>query len=207
MKEVFKKSVFAGILIGIGGVAYISCTSKIVGALLFSFGLFTICSYGLYLFTGKNGYFFEYSKENKINLLVVLLGNYVGATIVGLLFRYVASESNLNLVKNIAECKLAYEIPKLFVLSVFCGIMMFLAVDLYKHNEGFTKLISIFMGVMIFILAGFEHCIANMFYFSAAMIFSAKMYLYLMVMIIGNMVGSIAIWSLRYYKKKVKQVS
>ena len=44
---------------------------------------------------------------------------------------------------------------------------------------------------MVFILAGFEHCVANMFYFSVANLWSLRTVLYLLVMTAGNMVGGL----------------
>ena len=49
------------------------------------------------------------------------------------------------------------------------------------------------MCVIVFILCGFEHCIANMFYFSVARSWSFKTILYTFVMILGNSIGSILI--------------
>ena len=68
---------------------------------------------------------------------------------------------------------------------------MYLAVDMYKKVEGFGRYVGIFMGITVFILAGFEHCVANMFYFSAANLWSWKTVLYVLVMVLGNSVGSI----------------
>jgi formate/nitrite transporter FocA (FNT family) len=47
------------------------------------------------------------------------------------------------------------------------------------------------MGITIFILAGFEHCVANMYYFSVANMWTLKTILYVLIMILGNSVGSI----------------
>ena len=77
---------------------------------------------------------------------------------------------------------------------------MYIAVNNYKkENDVIGKYMTIFMGVMAFILCGFEHCVANMFYFSIAGTFSLKVFAYLLVMILGNSVGSVIIaW---YYNK------
>ncbi len=48
-----------------------------------------------------------------------------------------------------------------------------------------------FLGVMVFILCGFEHCVANMYYFSVAGMWSGKTLLYLLVMTLGNAVGGV----------------
>ena len=49
------------------------------------------------------------------------------------------------------------------------------------------------MCVIVFILCGFEHCVANMFYFSVARSWSFKTILYIFIMILGNSIGSILI--------------
>ena len=58
MKEKFRillRAVAAGIMISIGGTIYLTLENKMVGAFLFSIGLFAICAYGLNLYTGKIG--------------------------------------------------------------------------------------------------------------------------------------------------------
>jgi len=46
-------------MIGVGAVIYLSLENKVIGALLFSVGLLSICCLGLNLFTGKIGYVVE----------------------------------------------------------------------------------------------------------------------------------------------------
>ena len=55
----FIKSVLAGMFIGIGCLAYLSSPDKIIGALLFTVGLFVILTFKLNLFTGKICYIIE----------------------------------------------------------------------------------------------------------------------------------------------------
>ena len=55
----FLYSVLGGVCIGIGGVVFLSCENKVVGAVFFCLGLFAICTFGFNLFTGKVGYVFE----------------------------------------------------------------------------------------------------------------------------------------------------
>ena len=54
--EFLIKGIYAGILIGIGGTAYLAIENKIAGAFIFSLGLLTICIYSFNLYTGKIGY-------------------------------------------------------------------------------------------------------------------------------------------------------
>ena len=80
---------------------------------------------------------------------------------------------------------------------------MYIAVNNHKKISGeIGKYIGIFLCVMVFILCGFEHSIANMFYFSAGSLWSFKTLLYVLVMVAGNSVGSIlfAFFYNRFYK-------
>ena len=67
---------------------------------------------------------------------------------------------------------------------------MFTAVELYKRTK---NPLGIFVCVPVFILSGFEHCIANMFYFTVAEMWSAKAFGYLIIMTLGNAVGGMFI--------------
>ena len=58
------------------------------------------------------------------------------------------------------------------------------------------------MCVMTFILSGFEHCVANMYYFFVSNVFNLKVLLYLLIMVLGNSIGSIVIaYFFNTYKK------
>ena len=54
--KLIKDSIIAGILIGFGCITNVSCNNPVVGAFLFSLGLFAVIIQGRYLFTGKIGY-------------------------------------------------------------------------------------------------------------------------------------------------------
>ena len=54
--KLIKDSIVAGILIGFGCITNVSCNNPVVGAFLFSLGLFAVIIQGRYLFTGKVGY-------------------------------------------------------------------------------------------------------------------------------------------------------
>ncbi len=188
------KGIYAGIMIGIGGIAYLAIPNKIVGSCIFSIGLLTVCMYSFNLYTGKIGYILV----NKINyifeLLFSLIGNFIGTFLVGNLMRLTRYETYIETAKNIVNTKLDDNIISIFILSIFCGIIMYIAVNNYKkENSDIGKYILIVMGIMAFILCGFEHCVANMFYFSIAGIWSTKVFVYLLIMILGNSVGSIVI--------------
>ena len=69
MKNI-KKSISAGIMIGIGATVYLLCENKIIAAFLFAAGLFAICTFEMNLFTGKS---LTYLKT-KILQIVLLFG-------------------------------------------------------------------------------------------------------------------------------------
>ncbi len=81
----------------------------------------------------------------------------------------------------------------ILILSFFCGILMYLAVNTYKEVKDIGKYLAVFLGVIVFILCGFEHCIANMYYFSVSSTWSLNTLLYLIVMVLGNCLGGILI--------------
>ena len=72
------KSIFAGIMIGIAGTVYLRVDNNIVGALLFSIGLLVICMYGMNLYTGKIGYILINKLNYIYELLITILGNFIG---------------------------------------------------------------------------------------------------------------------------------
>lgn len=198
MKETLKtffSSVLAGMLVAMGGFVYLSCVTKfdngaIIGAMLFSIGLFVIVIYKLNLFTGKVCYMLFENKKYNLNLLVILLGNLISAAFIGFLLRITANQNLLTLANEITSTKNNQGLLNSFILGIFCGIMIFLAVDIYKNAESpLCKCLGLVLGIMVFILSGFEHCVANSFYFSIANCWSWYTILNLIIMILGNSVG------------------
>lgn len=197
------KGIYAGVLISIGGTVYIACSNKIMGSFLFAIGLLTVCMYGLNLYTGKIGYVLINKWNYLLELLLSLLGNFIGTFLTGNLLRLTRYDNYVLTAKDLALVKLNDNMLSIFILSLFCGLLMYIAVNNFKHSKDlFSKYIGIFLCVMVFILCGFEHCVANMFYFSLANVWSMKVFLYLLIMIIGNSLGSIimAIYYNRFYK-------
>lgn len=93
------KSILAGVMITLSGILYLSVDNKIVGALLFAFGLFTILNLRFNLFTDKAGYL--YSKEiTLINLVVIYIGNAIGTFIIGLIVHCTNLYDNLYPIAN-----------------------------------------------------------------------------------------------------------
>ena len=182
-------------MIGIGGTIYLSLDNKIVGSILFAIGLFVIVVYSFNLYTGKIGYLINnFNKKYIRELIITLIGNFIGTFFVGFILKYTRIYTMISeKAKMLAEIKLNDTLSSILILSFFCGILMYLAVNTYKEVKEIGKYLAVFLGVIVFILCGFEHCIANMYYFSVSSTWSLNTLLYLLVMILGNSLGGILI--------------
>ena len=182
-------------MIAIGGTVFLSIENKVIGASLFSIGLFGVLIYNLNLYTGKIGYLItnfnlKYIKE----LIITLIGNFIGACSVGFILRYTRIYDKIYEKSLIlANTKLNDNILSIFILSIFCGLLMYYAVNGFKKQTDFGKYLVVYLSVAVFILCGFEHCIANMYYFSVADIWSLKTLGYTGIMVLGNSIGSFII--------------
>lgn len=191
--NVLVNAVLAGMMIGFGCIIYLMCPDKIVGSFLFSFGLLTIVCREQWLYTGKIGYLREVGIPK---ILITLVGNFIGTFIVGSAIRLTRVQPGIT---TVVEPKLNDSPLSLFILSIACGIMMYLAVDSYKRSRSW---LFVMLPVAIFILSGFEHCIANMCYFTIANVWCPRTFGLLLIMIIGNAVGSFIMNTATYGLKK-----
>lgn len=179
------KSILAGLLISLAGIVYLNCPDKIVGSLLFSLGLISVILLEANLFTGKIGY--VNSKRSILDSLLMLVFNLVAAAIVGLIYR-----RGSDAAAQVAESKLLMFSETWWLTglkAIGCGAAIYLAVEGYKKSK---SLIPVILGVMVFILAGWNHCIADCFYMAAGSS-SALAIPYLLVVIVGNSIGSLLI--------------
>lgn len=180
-------SIMAGVMISIGCLVNLSCDNKYVGAVFFSIALFTILVFKFQLFTGMVGYV---RQIGVINLISVWIGNFIGILISVLLINHTRLNSFKTKAETIVQVKNNDTYISLFILSIFCGLLMYIAVSIF--NTKYTdviKILAIFMCVIVFILISFEHCIANMFYYSFTGL-TLDSVSKLMVMTIGNSIGA-----------------
>ncbi|MCR5786633.1 MAG: formate/nitrite transporter family protein [Acholeplasmatales bacterium] len=220
--SIFLSSVLSGFCITFGATVYLLCLAngksnpdlmKVIGSFMFGIGLFSIIHYGLWLYTGKVGYVLDNKPIYFISLLVCFLGNAVGClTLASLIGLTGQGEALKAAATPIVEAKLNSTWYSIFIMSMMCGVMIYLAVDGHKKCQyTLGKVIFAFMPISLFILAGFEHVVANVAYFTYAGIFSWKAFGYFIIMLIGNGVGSILfdglIKSVEYFKKEKKEES
>lgn len=185
----FIRAILAGMCIGIGGCVYLASEVKWVGAVLFAVGLMTVLAFKLDLYTGKVGYAVDNPPSYLWTILVIIIGNFVGSLIMGIMMPMEAAQTT---VQN----KLDIELLSVLFRGVLCGILMFIAVDFYKTRNSF---IATFFCVPVFILAGFEHSIADMFYFCSAGCFTLEALVFIVVVLIGNAIGCCLIPFCRKY--------
>jgi formate/nitrite transporter FocA (FNT family) len=192
----FIYAVLAGFTIGIGGNVYLALlgTSKPLGAVLFTVGLFTICTFGLNLFTGKVCYALDNKPSYIIDLVVIWAGNLIGAWLMAALAgltRLGASFSDAAL--SLCETKMNDSLLSLFCLGIMCNLLIYIAVEGFKNNpHELGKYLSLIFGVTVFILTGTEHSVADMYYFAAAgLLFTGKGLLCVVVITLGNAVGGL----------------
>lgn len=181
MISLIKKSVLAGLLISLAGIVYLKCPDKTVGAFLFSFGLLGVFLLEANLYTGKVGYI--NSKRSVFDLLIILLVNLVVAFGIGAIYRFAIGTSSA------FDSRMTKDWLQLFVDSVGCGILIYLAVEFWKSTK---NVIPVIICVMAFILGGMEHSIADMFYLGASTL-TLEGFLRIGVIVIGNGVGSLIV--------------
>ena len=199
MKDSFLtlRSAFAsGVFIGLAGTVFLSVPDKFAGAFLFGFGLLTIVCCGFKLYTGAIGYLVLQGAKTPSylkTLVFIWLGNFIGTFLVGTLIRFSRVGASIaERAQALCRIKCADSLTSLLVLSFFCGILMFLAVDTFRRKDEVPpviRMVMVFLCVMVFILSGFEHCIANMYYFSVSGMWTQDTLLRTLWMTLGNSLG------------------
>ena len=190
----FVNGVMAGIMIAIGGSVFLACygdgsvLNRAIGAFFFSIALLCICYKGYSLYTGKIGFIPEKHDREAFSVLWLgLLGNLVATVGLGLAVRF-AIPSVGSVAEVICASKLTQSFGQTLIRGIFCGVLMYLAVSIYRDK---STVVGILFCVPVFILAGFEHSIANMFYFAAAGSFSLRSAAYIGIVVLGNTVGGV----------------
>ncbi len=177
-------SVFAGLLIGFGGLVYLR-VGGVVGAVLFAFGLLSVVMCGAQLYTGKAG-FLPYKEFPR--LVLMLAGNAVGCVVAAVVARYATSEALLSNLDTILAARMSAAWVGLLVTSAGTGMIMTLAV--YGARRG--HYLPLLFGVPVFILCGLPHCVADAFYYATAAMYGrfecGLLWAWLWA-IVGNYVG------------------
>ena len=187
-KQFTLKSILAGLLIAMAGWIFLVCQSldlgawsKVIGAASFSIGLVAVIGLQANLYTGKIGY--VSSKQLAIEAFIILIVNLISAFLIGLLYRACIGTSLA------MDSRLIKEWYRILIDGFFCGVLIYIAVEMYKKTKSFLPVV---LCVITFILGGFEHSIADIFYYGASEL-TWKGLGYVGLVILGNSLGSLTI--------------
>lgn len=199
--------ILSGVTLGVGGMVSFSSDNRYIGAFLFSLGLFTIVQFRYGLFTGKVGYIVNREPAYILEVLVTLASNAIGTFISAILLRqtrfFTAVVSGMDQtieerVTAAVDGKIHDNPLSIFVLAAFCGMLMFTAVEVNRQCRAKGNFVGALFGVVfpvvVFIICGFNHCIADMFYyFFCGCPDVPAAILYFVLAILGNAAGGMFI--------------
>ena len=184
-------AVLAGVLIGMGAVVSNTAAhglqdnlsvSRVVCGLLFPFGLVMVLFTGAELFTG-NCLITISALSGRArwsgmvrNLVIVYVGNLVGAVALAALVVY-SGQLDLSggqlavftIQTAVSKCSLPF--GRAQVLGVLCNVLVCVGVACgLCGKDGPSKALGAYLPVAFFVIGGFEHCVANMYYIPAGLL-------------------------------------
>ena len=193
-----------------GGPAASPEWAALIKAVIFPIGLILIIMANLSLFTG-NIYSYGACVANGCNkwqalglLVISWFGNLIGSIWVAYGVRISIPGFDLHAIERVANVKVLIPYPQLFVLAVFCNMLVCYAVSMARRNTGVLKLFGIFFPIFLFVFFGFEHSIADMFYMLFTEEFSVHNYLsFLGIATAGNIIGGVLVTGFDYYREEL----
>ena len=193
-----------------GGPAASPEWAALIKAVIFPIGLILIIMANLSLFTG-NIYSYGACVANGCNiwqalglLVISWFGNLIGSIWVAYGVRISIPGFDLHAIERVANSKTLISYPQLFVLAIFCNMLVCYAVSMARRNTGVLKLFGIFFPIFLFVFFGFEHSIADMFYMLFTEEFSAHNYLaFLGIATAGNIIGGVLVTGFDYYREEL----
>ncbi len=227
--------VLAGAFIGLGGLYYALvasdatlgfAASRLLGGACFSMGLLFVVVAGAELFTGNNLLAMAWAAgristgEVLRNWLIVCAANFVGATGLALMV-FLSGHCELNggavgqAYLRIAAGKAALDPLEAFMRGMLCNVLVCMALWMAMAGRSVVdRFVAIFLPISAFVAAGFEHSIANMYFFPLALLLKwngahlpagadavsvGAMFANLGAVIAGNLVGGSVLVALVYW--------
>ncbi len=195
---VFLSSILSGFCITLGATTFVLCNNgeficKFLGAFMFCIGLYTIIHFNLWLYTGKVGYVLDNKLDYIPQVIVCFLGNALGSfTLSSIIAQTSIAPTLQERCLQIANAKLDSTWYSVLIMAMLCGVMIYLSVEGHKRAKyNLAKTVFAFMPIILFILCGFEHVVANVTYFTYAGVFNFKAFGYFILMFLGNAIGAI----------------
>jgi len=193
------QAIMAGMFISLGGLLSLYLgygipgiaadnpgLQRLLSGLAFPIGLFLIVLFGGELFTGNNALLIPALTRGRYSALAVLrnwvyvwLGNLVGALLFTWLFAYasgmVDSAVYGNAIRQIAEAKTSLPSMQILLRGIGANWCVCLAVwlGLSATTLG-QKALACWIPVAAFVILGYEHSIANMFFIPCGMLAGAE---------------------------------
>ena len=183
--------ILAGAFIGLGSLYFVLiisdpslgfAASRVLGGVAFSLGLILVVIAGAELFTGNNLLAMAWA-DGKIstfellrNWIIICCANFLGAAGLALLvFLSGHADMNQGLIAaqyiKIAAAKSALSFWSAFFKGMLCNVLVCMAVWMALAGRSvIDKAVAIVFPISAFVAAGFEHSIANMYFFPLAML-------------------------------------
>ncbi|KDN39875.1 hypothetical protein RSAG8_08526, partial [Rhizoctonia solani AG-8 WAC10335] len=210
----------AGIWVGFGGIAGLSAAGgmpnsvradwpiipKFLTGAFFAFALHFIVIMGGELVTGTT-LVFSIGWYNRaipvrrsiINLVVVYIGNWCGCLIMAYFMAYLsdlfADTSSKQWMNSLVLGKVGHGWGILFLRAIGANTMVCVAIVMYNAcTDSAGKVMVLWIPVVTFVISGFEHCVANMFFLTTGLLYGApstigKLWFNQSAAICGNFIG------------------
>lgn len=167
------ESIMAGVAISIG---FLTLSSSF-GPLSFSIGLYVVLWMRYNLFTGKIGY--VSNMKDLIKSIDIFFGNALGCCV-----SFIVKTPSVKMIEKVNTNPLISLIE-----AIICGMLIFIAVQKYKEGCKLAPLLC----VPGFILAGGEHCIADICFLFSTRYFTTKSIAFIILVAIGNSIGALIV--------------
>lgn len=188
--ELFARAILAGAMIAFGaeasnvaahGIADVGLARTVAGA-VFPIGLMMVILMGAELFTGDCMLVIGVAektisvKKLILMLITIWIGNFAGGALIATL-TYFSGQYNYSggglgaYTIKVAVGKTGLSFGTAFVSGILCNILVCAAVLMAMCAADVAgKLFASFFIIFAFVISGFEHCVANMYYITAGLI-------------------------------------
>lgn len=217
--------IFAGAFIALAGVAATFANvyaGKLAGACVFPCGLVMVVIAGSELFTGNNLIVLSVLEKRSTlagmlkNWVFVYLGNLIGSLLVVVLSVYGGVFSNTEVASALvtaAAGKAGLHVSAAVLKGVLCNFLVCIAVWMsFGPKTVSGKILAVFFPIMAFVISGFEHSVANMFYLPAGILTAGRYGMEaagltlgnallhnLLPVTLGNMIGGVVLAGCGYW--------
>lgn len=208
-------AISSGLIIGIGGMSsllalgLLGAWGRLVGACLFSLGIYAIVTYEMRLFTGMIADIPKMGVVNMWKLFVCFLCNILGVGLIAYISQYTfIAELITQQGRELIFTKLTSTNWAMNSLcsATLCGALITLSVwsVRYAPQKGVSSTVGVLFPIIVFAFCGFDHSIANMLYFFYLDEWTWQVFAYIALSVIGNVIGGVFLPLISLLKEEVK---